>query len=249
MKRLLSPGLLVPLLLGLAGVALIIASQLDLDGEVAASLPPIVEPTTTVAPSRMSPTPAASAPASGSHPASPSVSASPTPAPTFHSTGVAVQIQIQTAPQNINLPVRHSTSNATDSDPPVDAAYILSSSSQPGRGTNSYIFAHARNIPIHLFLNLWNVQLGAQVLVKMSDGQTFEYRVTEVHPNVACPDPDANPRQNPRNPPLALQIQRDCSEGGFWVQPTDHERLTLQTSQGYNRNWGEFVVVAEPVLR
>ena len=25
-----------------------------------------------------------------------------------------------------------------------------------------------------------------------------------------------------------------------------HERLTLQTSQGYNRNWGELVVVARP---
>jgi hypothetical protein len=247
MKRLLSPGLFVPLLLGLAGVALIIASQLDLDGRVAASLPPIAEPTLTVAPS---PTPASQVPvASGSPAATPTQGASPTALPTFHSTGVAVQIQIQTEPQDINLPVRHSTSSATDSDPPVDAAYILSGSSQPGRGTNSYIFAHARNIPIHLFLNLWNVQLGAQVLVKMSDGQTLEYRVTEVHPNVACPDPDANPRQNPANPPLALQIQHDCSEGGFWVQATDHERLTLQTSQGYNRNWGEFVVVAEPVLR
>ena len=32
----------------------------------------------------------------------------------------------------------------------------------------------------------------------------------------------------------------------MWSAPTDHERLTLQTSQGYNRNWGEFIVVAEP---
>ncbi len=245
MKRLLSPGLLVPLLLALAGVTLIIVSQLDRDGgQATSSLPPLAEPSRSPSPSV-----AFSLPASAALSGSPTATASPTPAPTFHSSGVAVQIQIETSPQTINLPVRHSSSSAIDSDPPTDAAYILKSSSQPGRGTNSYIFAHARNIPIHLFLNLWNVQLGAQVLVKMSDGQTFEYRVTEVHPNVACPDPDANPRQNPPNPPLALQIADGCSEGGFWVQPTDHERLTLQTSQGYNRNWGEFVVVAEPVLR
>jgi hypothetical protein len=238
MKRLLSPGLLVPLLLGLAGVTLIILSQLDLDRQpVASSLPPIATPTRLPTPA-----PPTGLPSGGT----PTATQSPTPAPTFHSTGHAVQIQIETFPDPINLPVKHSTSSATDSDPPTDAAYILSASSEPGRGTNSYIFAHARNQPVHLFLNLWNVQLGAQVLVKMSDGQTLAYRVTEVHPNVACPDPNADPRLNPPNPPPALQIAKDCSEGGYWVAPTDHERLTLQTSQGYNRNWGEFVVVAEP---
>jgi hypothetical protein len=246
MKRLLSPGLLVPLLLALAGVALIIAGQLDLAGETASSLPPIARPSRTALPSQPPSQPAASGP-SGS-PGSRSATPSPTPQPTFHSTGSAVQIQIETDPKEINIAVKHSKSSATDSFPGLDAAYILSSSSQPGRGTNSYIFAHARNVPRQLFLNLWNVQLGAQVLVKMSDGQTLEYRVTEIHPNVACPDPDANPRQNPANPPLALRIQHDSSEGGYWVQPTDHERLTLQTSQGFNRNWGEFIVVAEPVL-
>ena len=71
--------------------------------------------------------------------------------------------------------------------------------------------------------------------------------VTEVRPNVACPDPGADPALNPPNPPLALQIHDNCDEGGFWTQPTDHERLTLQTSQGYNRNWGELVVIAKPV--
>ena len=47
--------------------------------------------------------------------------------------------------------------------------------------------------------------------------------------------------------PLALQFADDCSAGVAWTQLTDHERLTLQTSQGYNRNWGELVVVADPV--
>jgi hypothetical protein len=30
------------------------------------------------------------------------------------------------------------------------------------------------------------------------------------------------------------------------MMPTPSERLTLQTSQGFNRNYGELVIVAEP---
>jgi hypothetical protein len=143
----------------------------------------------------------------------------------------------------INIAVHQSTSAETDSFPPTDAAYILRSSSQPGRNTNSYVFAHALNT---LFKPLWNVQIGAEVLVRMSDDSVLAYVVTEVRPNVACPDPNADPALNPPNPPLALQIHDNCEEGAFWTQPTDHERLTLQTSQGYNRNWGELVVIAKP---
>ena len=81
----------------------------------------------------------------------------------------------------------------------------------------------------------------------MSDDSILRYVVTEVRPNVACPDANADPALNPPDPPLALQIHDDCEQGGFWTIPTDYERLTLQTSQGYNRNWGELVIVAEPV--
>jgi hypothetical protein len=49
------------------------------------------------------------------------------------------------------------------------------------------------------------------------------------------------------NPPLALQLHDDCDEGQRWLRETGYERLTLQTSQGYNRNWGELIVIAEPV--
>jgi hypothetical protein len=230
----LAPGLLVPLLLAIAGVALIIASQLDLDRPAAVqTLPPIPDPTRTASPS-VTPAPRGTLPAS------------PTPEPTLHSTASAVQIQIDTFPDDINIPLTKSKSKATDSFPPEHGAYILSGSSEPGRGTNSYIFAHARE---GLFHNLWNVQLGASIKIKMSDGAVLAYRVTEIHPNVACQDPDADPRLNPGpgDLPLALEIVKGCAEGGFWTsQDVDHERLTLQTSQGYNRNWGEFVVVAEP---
>jgi hypothetical protein len=153
----------------------------------------------------------------------------------------AAQLEIPSV--GINVLVRQSTSADTDGFPPTDAAYILRSSSQPGRNANAYVFAHAINA---LFKPLWNVQIGAEVLVRMSDESVLRYVVTEVRPNVACPDPNADPALNPQNPPLALQIHDDCTQGGRWTAPTESERLTLQTSQGYNRNWGELVVVAEP---
>jgi sortase family protein len=149
----------------------------------------------------------------------------------------------------INVAVHKCTNVACDSFPPDESAFILRESSQPGRGTNSYMFAHALNT---LFKPLWNIQLGARIKVLMSDGAVLRYVVTEVHPNVACPD--ANPPNPELNPdrlgvalPLALQLAHDCSQGVAWTQPVDHERLTLQTSQGYNRNWGELVVVADPL--
>ena len=157
----------------------------------------------------------------------------------------AVQLGVPSV--GINVAVKHSTSAETDGFPPDDAAYILQAGHEPGRNTNSYIFAHA---PEALFKPLWNVQLGAEVLVRMSDDSILRYIVTEVRPNVACPDANADPANNPEAfgvvPPLALQIHDDCDQGAFWTVQTDYERLTLQTSQGYNRNWGELVIVAEP---
>jgi len=98
---------------------------------------------------------------------------------------------------------------------------------------------------LHIFKGLWNVQLGAEVRVLMSDGQVLRYRVTEVRPNVSCPDPAAPAMPNP---PLALLYAAPgCADAGRWTAPTDHERLTLQTSQGFNRNWGELIVVALPI--
>jgi hypothetical protein len=236
-KRLSSWAL--PIILGVAGVALIIASSMGLGDEPAASLPPIARPTATPAPSE---TPGPSPPATDVP--SPSVDPTDTPAATqtpLPDSVTAVQMEIPSV--GINIVVRQSQSAETDSFPPTDAAYILRSSNQPGRNANSYVFAHALNT---LFKPLWNVQIGAEVLVRMSDDSVLRYVVTEVRPNVPCPDPDADPALNPPNPPLALQIHDDCEEGGSWVAATDYERLTLQTSQGYNRNWGELVVVAEP---
>ena len=237
MKRLSSWAL--PIVLGLVGVALIIVGTIGTSEPPAASLPPIARPSVTTAPT-IQPT----AVPSDAGSAVPTASTEPTPEPTptpLPDSVVAKQMEI--ASVGINIAVRQSTSAETDSFPPTDAAYILRSSSQPGRNANSYVFAHALNT---LFKPLWNVQIGAEVLVRMSDDSVLRYVVTEVRPNVPCPDPDADPALNPPNPPLALQIHDDCTEGAFWTAGTDHERLTLQTSQGYNRNWGELVVVAKP---
>jgi len=235
-KRLSSWAL--PIILGVAGVALIIAGTLDLDADPPASLPPIATPTQ-VAQATATPARSASASASARPSASTEPTGSPTPTP-MASNVIAEQLEVQSV--GINIAVKQSTSQETDSFPPTDAAYILRAGNQPGRNTNSYIFAHALNT---LFKPLWNVQIGAKVLIQMSDDSVLSYVVTEVRPNVPCPDPDAT-QNNPPDPPLALQIHDDCAEGAFWTVPTDYERLTLQTSQGFNRNWGELVIVAEP---
>jgi hypothetical protein len=236
-KRLSSWAL--PIILAVAGVTLIIVGSLDNAVDPVTSLPPIARPTASP-----SPEPTETATATGVPSGTPAASAEPTEEPTptpLPDSVTAVQMEIPSV--GINVVVRHSTSEETDAFPPHDAAYILRTSSQPGRNTNSYVFAHAER---SLFKPLWNVQLGAEVLVRMSDETVMRYVITEVRPNVACPDPDADPALNPSNPPLALQIHETCDEGGSWLLPTDHERLTLQTSQGYNRNWGELVIVAEP---
>ena len=236
MKRLSSWAL--PIILGVAGVALIIVGSFDLGAEPTPSLPDLLSPT---AVAQASPTPSASA----SAPSSPTAVPSPTPTATpLPDDVVAAQLQIESV--GINVLVKQSTSVETDSFPPTDAAYILRSGQQPGRNTNSYIFAHALNT---LFKPLWNVEVGAEVLIRMSDGSILRYTVTEVRPNVACPDPDAttnNPEDFGVTPPLALQIHDNCDEAGVWTALTPYERITMQTSQGYNRNWGELVVIAEP---
>ena len=240
MKRLSSWAL--PITLGVVGIALIIIGTLDLDAEPIASIPPFPTATATEV-AEATPTPEPTVSASPRESAEPTEPPTPSPLP---SNVTAVQLGVPSV--DINVAVKQSTSDATDSFPPSDAAYILQSGHQPGRNTNSYIFAHAINT---LFKPLWNVQIGAEVLVRMSDDSILRYVVTEVRPNVACPDPDADPANNPEAfgvvPPLALQIHDDCEQGGFWTIPTPYERLTLQTSQGYNRNWGELVIVAERI--
>ena len=225
MKRL-SPGIVAPLVLAVAGVVLILVGQLQLDGGPGESLQPI-------------PSGSGVAVASPSGEASPSSSVAPSPSGTpIPDTWVAVQIQVPSV--DVNIAVKHATVGQGGF-PPDDAAYILFQSSEPGRRANTYIVGHALQ---HIFKRLWNVQLGAEVSILMSDGAVLRYVVTEIHANVSCPDERAHPMPHP---PLALRYAPAGCPGAAWARPTDHERLTLQTSQGFNRNWGELVVIAKRV--
>lgn len=215
--------------MALAGGVLIVVGQLDLGGSPASSLPPLFTPTPVAIDS---PTPEPSL--------SPGQTPAPTPIPTpVPADWIAVQLQVPAVGVNVRV-----ESRAADQDQLGQCcAFIATWASWPGHGGNAYIAAHAQP---WLFKGLWNAILGDEVQVLMSDGQVLVYRITEIHPNVACPDPNAEPMPDP---PLDLLYDDDCSEGRTWTQQTNHERLTLQTSQGYNRNWGELVIIALPVGR
>ncbi len=220
-------GIGLPLFLAVIGVSLILAGQLPVD-RPGASLPGIPG-SSEAAVATATPTP---------------VESGATPVPTPSSTPIPddwVAVQLEVSSVALNVAVKHATVGQ-GTFPPADAAYILYQSSEPGRGTNSYIVGHALQ---HLFKRLWNVQLGAEVKILMSDGAVLRYVVTEIHPNVACPDERADPMPNP---PLALQYAAPGCPGARWAVPTNHERLTLQTSQGFNRNWGELILIAEPLF-
>jgi hypothetical protein len=229
----------LPALLGGVGIALIIISLQGSGDAPTTSLPPIVPPSSSAV-AQGSPSVVETASALPTETTAPTEAPSPTPTPLPEDV-VAEQLEIPSV--GINVIVRQSEDEATNQFPPRDAAYVLQGGSQPGRNTNSYISAHANE---WLFKPLWNVQLGAEILVRMSNDQVLRYTVTEIRPNVPCPDPNTDPALDPPDPPPVLELYDTCDEGVFWLQPTPYERLTLQTSQGFNRNWGEFVVVAEP---
>jgi len=101
---------------------------------------------------------------------------------------------------------------------PEGFAFHLPGTSIPGLGSNTYLYAHART---GMFLSLWNAQPGDQVVISTPDLHALRYVISEVHPRVP---PD------------------DVS----WVQPTNGERLTLQTSTGPNPTDPRFVAIAVP---
>jgi len=226
MKGSSAPGIVLPLLLAVVGVGLILAGQLPVD-KPGTSLPGIPEPSK-VAVASPTPGPSAFTPV-------PTPSGTPIPAD-----WVATQIEIPSV--KLNVGVKHATVGQGGF-PPDDAAYVLFQSSEPGRGTSTYIVGHAVQ---HIFKRLWNVTLGAEVKILMSDETVLHYVVTEIHPNVSCPDDRALPMTV--DPPLALRYAVPGCPGAEWAVPTDHERLTLQTSQGFNRNWGELIIIADPLF-
>lgn len=89
----------------------------------------------------------------------------------------------------------------------------------PGEGSNTYLYAHARE---DNFLELWQVRTGDLIDVDLVDGGVAAYRVSEIHPVVAW----------------------DALE---YTAATASERLTLQTSLSYEDTAPRFIVIAERV--
>ena len=89
----------------------------------------------------------------------------------------------------------------------------------PGEGSNTYVYGHARE---GQFLELWKVRTGDIVEVDMADGSSVNYSVSQILP----------------------LVHWDALE---YLEPTDHEILTLQTCLGYEETAPRFVVIAERI--
>ena len=135
-------------------------------------------------------------------------------------TPIATGYRVQIPRLGIDLPITEGDV-ARDIDQqktPEGFAFHLPGTSIPGLGSNTYLYAHART---GMFLSLWNARPGDAVFISTPDLRALKYVISEVHPRVA---PD------------------DVS----WVQATDAERLTLQTSTGPSPTDPRFVAVAVP---
>lgn len=159
-------------------------------------------PLVTVAPA----SPGASAVSAGASPEAPSPSSAAEP-------GIRAS-RIRIARLGIDLAIVE----GDGIDAPIGKAAHYPSSAWPGGGSNIYIYAHAR---IGMFLNLWQVQVGDTVELKLVDGTTRTYVVTEILPKVPF-------------------------DAVKYLRPTPTEQLTLQTSTSYYATAPKFVVITVP---
>jgi len=162
------------------------------------------------------PSPRASATPAPTASDSPLVSA--TPEPTVEPIPDGYRIQMPRL--GIDLPIAEGDlyRDTVEQQTPENFAFHFPGTAIPGAAGNSYIYAHARR---GMFLTLWNARVGDEVKITTPTGGELKFLVTDVHRSV---------------PPA------DTS----WLQPSDVERLTLQTSTGPNREDPRFVVVAAP---
>lgn len=105
-------------------------------------------------------------------------------------------------------------------DAPIGKAAHYPGTSWPDGGTNIYIYGHAQK---GMFLALWDVVVGDQVVLTLVDGTQRTYDVAEVIPKA---------------PWNALE----------YLDPTRTEQLTLQTSTSYHPTSPRFIVIAYPTL-
>ena len=103
-------------------------------------------------------------------------------------------------------------------DAPLNKAAHYPGTGWPGGGTNIYIYGHAQT---GMFLALWEVSVGDQVVLTLVDGSQRTYVVATVIPKV---------------PWDAIK----------YLDPTPTEQLTLQTSTSYGPTSPRFIAIAYP---
>jgi LPXTG-site transpeptidase (sortase) family protein len=103
-------------------------------------------------------------------------------------------------------------------DAPIGKAAHYPGTGWPGSGTNIYIYAHART---GMFLALWDVNVGDQVVLTLVDGSQRTYVVAKVVPKVPW-------------------------DAVTYLAATPTEQLTLQTSTSYYATAPRFIAIAYP---
>lgn len=103
---------------------------------------------------------------------------------------------------------------------PIGKAAHFPGTAWPDAASNTYLYGHAQK---GMFLALWEARPGDQILLTLVDGQQRCFAVDEIIPKA------------PWNATSLLL-------------PTDHERLTLQTSTSYTPTAPRFIVIALPCV-
>ena len=103
-------------------------------------------------------------------------------------------------------------------DAPIGKAAHYPGTGWPGGGTNIYIYGHART---GMFLSLWDVKVGDQVVLTLVDGTQRTYVVAKVLPKVPW-------------------------DAVTYLGATPTEQLTLQTSTSYHPTSPRFIAIAYP---
>jgi len=97
-------------------------------------------------------------------------------------------------------------------------AYHYPTTSWPGGGSNTYLYAHAQ---AGAFLKLKYARVGDVLNMRLKTGDFVRYKVTK--------------------------IKKVDWNAGKWVLPTSSERITLQTCLGNTRTSPRLIVIAKPV--
>lgn len=103
-------------------------------------------------------------------------------------------------------------------DAPIGKAAHYPGTGWPGGGTNIYIYGHART---GMFLSLWDVKVGDQVVLTLVDGTQRTYEIAKVIPKAPW-------------------------DAVKYLDPTPTEQLTLQTSTSYHATSPRFIAIAYP---